>query len=72
VRRPWRKTSFPERAQRVRDHLEQNGVGDNPEVLYLLYAELRSANNKFVYALGVLSIIVALLTAHIFVGFGGG
>lgn len=69
-RLPWRRKSLPDRARVVQVHLQENGVNDNPEVLYLLYSELRSANNKFAYALGALSIIVALLAAHVFVGFG--
>lgn len=67
---PWRKQPLPERARAVHAHLQENGVNENPEVLYLLYSELRSANNKFAYALGALSIIVALLTVHVFVPFG--
>ena len=67
---PWRKKSLPERALEARTVCEQEGLSGNPEVLYLLYSELRSANVKFAYMLGVLSIIVALLTAHVFVGYG--
>ena len=44
------------------------GLSDNPDVVYLLLAEVRSMNSRFSYVLGVMSVIMALFLAHFLSG----
>ncbi len=63
-----RRKSPVQKVAEARALVEGAGLSDNPDALYLLLAEVRSLNGRFAYMLGTLSIITALLLAHVLIG----
>lgn len=61
-----RRKALPQRVIEARDYLHAGGLRENPDdVLYLLLAEVRTMNGRLAYALGILSVIVALFLTHV-------
>jgi hypothetical protein len=61
-----RRKALPERVTEARTYLHEGGLHENPDdVLYLLLTEIRTLNGRLAYLFGILSVVVALLLAHV-------
>ena len=61
-----RRQRPPELVDQARELMATHGLNENPsDVVLLLLSEVQSLNGRLVYTLGVLSVLAALLMAHI-------